>query len=768
MRILTRYIFKEIFSHSLLGMLVFTFVIFVRHAGQLLELVVRHDLPASSLLTILLLPVPAILVLTIPMSVLLGTLIGLSRMVVDGEVVAIRAAGIGLEQFVRPVMIFALAGWLLTSVMSLFLAPDAARKMNQMEAEFRTREVPYEIQPRVFIEQFPNLLLYVQDATATRSRWRGVFFADTSNPNAPKVTLAESGLLVNERSSDQLTIHLDQGTTHEIDPLDPRGYSVGSFNQTDIPLPMEEAEAPRSDRLPVSSLGFTELEERCRKGPDRQVALVEWHYRLALPVASLVLAMAAIPLGIYTRKGGKAAGLILTMLLVFAYYIAMAGGMALAKQGRIAPIIGLWTANAVFFLAGLAMLTHMRSVRTRIQALQTWLEDIGRGVGGRRWFRKRPSQPAPEQSQATRGRMIQILDVYILRGWLFYFLIMVAAFTGIYLIADFFQLLGDMVRNQASLRVVLDYYGFLLPQIFYFPVVPLSALVATLVNFSLMSKSNQVTAMKSAGISLYRVATPVLIVCALLSVGLFFLDDQYLPASNRHLDALRNQIKGRPAQTTSRPGRQWIFGQSSRMFHYRFFDSDRNVFGNLDVFEFDSKTFRITRRIHATRAFWEPPVHAWLLENGWMRDFDGDRITNYFSFSVATFNEFTERPEYFNKEVKPSAEMSARQLGQYIDELGQSGFDVVRLSVQLERKFAFPLVALVAALIGVPFAFTMGKQGAISGIAVSILIALFYWAVSSLFEAMGNLNQLPPALAAWSPDLLFGLGGVYLFLRAKS
>lgn len=768
MRILTRYILKEIFSHSLLGLLLFTFVIFVRHAGQLLELVVRHDLPASSLLTLLLLPFPTILVLTIPMSVLLGTMIGLSRMVVDGEVVAIRAAGIGLAQFVRPVMIFALAGWLLTSGMSLFLAPDAARKMNQMEAEFRTREVPYEIQPRVFVEQFPNLLLYVQDATANRSRLRGVFFADTSNPSAPKLTLAESGLLVNERSSNQLTIHLDQGTTHEIDPLDPRGYSVGSFNQTDIPLPTEEAEAPRSDRLPVSSLGFAELEERCRKGPDRQVALVEWHYRLALPLASLVLAMAAIPLGIYTRKGGKAAGLILTMLLVFVYYIAMAGGMALAKQGRISPLIGLWSANAVFFLAGLAMLTHMRSVRTRIQALQMWLEEIGRGVGRRQWFRKRPTQPAPEQPHAARGRMIQILDLYILRGWIFYFLIMVAAFTGIYLIADFFQLLGDIVRNQASPRVVLDYYGFLLPQIFYFPVVPLSALVATLVNFSLMSKSNQVTAMKSAGISLYRVATPVLVICALLTIGLFFLDDQYLPASNRQLDALRNRIKGRPAQTTARPGRQWIFGQSSRMFHYRFFDPDGNVFGNLDVFELDSRTFRITRRIHATRAFWEPPVHAWLLENGWMRDFDGDRITNYFPFSVATFDELTERPEYFNKEVKPSAEMSARQLEQYIDELGQSGFDVVRLRVQLDRKFAFPLVALVAALIGVPFAFTMGKQGAISGIAISILIALLYWAVSSLFEAMGNLNQLPATLAAWSPDLLFGLAGAYLLIRMRT
>ncbi len=768
MRILTRYILREVFSHSLLGLLVFTFVMFVRQTGRLLELVVSHDLPSSSLITLFLLPFPAILVLTIPMSVVLGTLIGLSRMATDGEVIAVRASGIGLSQFVRPVMIFAVAGWLLTSGMSLFLAPSAARKLSRMEAEFRTRQVPYQIQPRVFIEQFPNLLLYVQDVAANRSRWRGVFIADTSTPNAPKVTLAESGLLVNEPAPGHFTIHLDNGTSHEIDPLHPRQYSVTSFQETDLPLAIEETEAPRSEHLPISSLGLAELDARGQNGPDRQAALVEWHYRLALPIASLVLAVVAIPLGIYTRKGGKAAGLILTILLVFVYYIAMAGGMALARQGRIIPLVGLWSANALFFLAGLAMLTHMRGVRARLQALQSWLEDLGGGGGRGGWFHQRAAQTGPERPQAAAARVLQILDLYILRGWTFYFAVTVAAFTGIYLIADFFQLLGDMVRNQASLTAIADYYLYLLPQIFYFPVVPLSALVATLVSLGLMSKTNQITAMKSAGISLYRVAAPILIVAGLLSLGLFVLDDQYLPETNRRVDALRNQIKGKPAQTTSRPGRQWIFGQSTRIFHYRLFDPDRNVFGSLNVFDFDPKTFRMTRRIYAARAFWEAPVHGWLLENGWMREFDGDRVTNYFPFSVATFDELAERPEYFSKEMKPSAEMSARQLRQYVDELAQSGFDVVRLSVQLERKFAFPLMVLVAALLGVPFAFAMGKKGAVSGIAVSIGIALLYWAVSSLFEAMGNLDQLPPVVAAWSPDLLFGLGGVYLFLRAKS
>ena len=206
MRILTRYILKEISSHSLLGLLVFTFVIFIRHLGHLLELVVRHNLPLPDMMTLFLLPVPGILVLTVPMAVLVGTLIGLSRMAADGEVIAARASGIGLSQFVRPVLLFACAGWALTMWMSLFLSPQAARKLNRMEAGLKASQVPYEIQPRVFIEQFPNLLLYLQDVTGSRSRWRGVFIADTTQRDQVKVTLAESGVLVNEAANDRLRL----------------------------------------------------------------------------------------------------------------------------------------------------------------------------------------------------------------------------------------------------------------------------------------------------------------------------------------------------------------------------------------------------------------------------------------------------------------------------------------------------------------------------------------------------------------------------------
>ena len=601
MRILTRYILKEVFSHSLIGLLVFTFVIFIRQLGDLLELVVRHNVPLREMATLFLLPVPKILMMTVPLAVMVGTLIGLSRMAADGEVIAARASGIGIGAFVRPVMLLAVSGWAVTLWMGLSLAPQAARKMNRMEAGLEASQVPYEIQPRVFIERFPDRLLYLEDVTGSRASLRGVFLADMTQRNAVKVTLAERGVLVNEAARNRFVLHLEDGTTHEYDPARPDEYSIASFTGTDISFDMNQG-GPGAPPSAPQYLSLAQLWQHVRQPSERQSALVELHYRFALPVAAIVLALVGIPLGISTRKGGKSLGVMLSLLLFFVYYILMAFGLSFAKQGRVSPIVGLWLANTLFALAGIIMLSNLGRVWTRMMFLQDAYDDFmkrWKGWRARRSTSKLPiALPAPAK---VGGRFLQILDIYVLNGWIFYFGLLLVAFTGVYLIFDFFQVLGDIVHNAIPVRVVVNYYAYLLPQVIYL-MLPLSILVATLVNFGLLTKTNQVIAVKSAGISLYRLSIPVLSVAALLSGGMFLFADRVLPETNQRQNSYRNQIKGKPAQTFFRPDHQWIFGTSSRIYNYTFFDSDQNVFANLSVFEFDPVTFRMTRRLQAARA----------------------------------------------------------------------------------------------------------------------------------------------------------------------
>jgi LPS export ABC transporter permease LptG len=361
-------------------------------------------------------------------------------------------------------------------------------------------------------------------------------------------------------------------------------------------------------------------------------------------------------------------------------------------------------------------------------------------------------------------RFPTILDDYVLRGFALFFSMIVAAFLMLLLVFTLFELLSDIMRNQISPLTVGEYLLNVAPY-FLYSTTPLSMLLAVLVTFGLLQRSNEITAIKATGISLYRVVVPVLIASILIAGVLFLSDQLYLPYTNKRQDALRNQIKGKPAQTYLRPDRKWIFGQHSDIYYYQFFDPDRDVFGGVSIFQFDPHTFQITHRIAADRAHWSSAMGRWVYEQGWERSLNGPAIEDYRKFDVATFPQLSEAPAYFKKEIKQSSEMSYDELRRYIHDLEQSGFDVVRLRVQLQKKIAYPLITLVMAVLAIPFALSAGKRSAVAGVATAIGIGVVYWTINGLFEAMGNLSQLPPAVAAWSPDLVFGCIGGYLILR---
>ena len=151
-----------------------------------------------------------------------------------------------------------------------------------------------------------------------------------------------------------------------------------------------------------------------------------------------------------------------------------------------------------------------------------------------------------------------------------------------------------------------------------------------------------------------------------------------------------------------------MMGEATKIFNYNFFDEDRNLFGDLSVFEFDSSSFEIKRRTYATRALWNDSERNWVLEKGWSQGFQEQRaVASEFSrFERRRFPEIQEDPRYFKKEVKQSTQMSYRELENYIDDLKQSGFDVVRLTVALHKKLSFPVFSLFMCTIAIPFSFS--------------------------------------------------------------
>src|SRR5437867_8050777 len=359
MRILTRYILGEVVSHAVIGMAVFTFVLFTRDLGRILDLVVRNSAPLPSILQIFFFTVPVALTYTIPMGVLEGILIGLSRLAADSEITAMRASGIGVWTFLRIISLFVVVAWMLALVNGLYVAPESQAALGRLQDRLKSSQASFEVQPRVFYEGFPKLVLYVNDVKSARGAaiWKGVFIADMSTPSAPRITLARQGILLSE-SPETLHLHLNDGATHETDPAAPEKYQISTFQQTDIPIPVPQADTKEQEPAPASQLKTWELLRQAGKA-DKMSArwdLIEFHRRFALPPSCLVLALVGIPLGLSSKKSGKSGGFVLTILLVFAYYSVTLVGVSLARQGKVEPWLGAWLANFVFLAGGIFLL----------------------------------------------------------------------------------------------------------------------------------------------------------------------------------------------------------------------------------------------------------------------------------------------------------------------------------------------------------------------------------------------------------------------------
>ncbi|HUB28557.1 MAG TPA: LPS export ABC transporter permease LptG [Terracidiphilus sp.] len=778
MRILTRYILGEILSHTLIGGVIFTFILFMRDLNHILEVLVRNSSTWADVLQVFVLNMPNTFKVTIPMAVLVGILLGLSRLAADSEIIAMRASGMGIGYFVRVASIIAVTGTALGLVNSIYVAPRANQAILDLQQALETSQASYEIQPRVFYEEFRNRVLYVQNVRAGTgaSNWDRVFMADVTDPTTPLITTATSATVVSD-STQELLMRLRDGVEHDTVAGQPDQYKVSTFKSTDLPLPLSQQGEVHLGRLDTAiyAMPMKTLEQRIH-GPDSNRFLIELHTRFSYPVACLVLMLVGVPLGATSRRGGKSSGFVFTLLLVVLYYVLSFTGVSLGRQGRLSPFLAVWLANIVFATAGSFLLWQMATgsrllsaiggLTSRLPNLRFKPSDHGKSLTG--LLERMPRMPRRNQ----RSVFPRILDEYVIREFLNVFFLVLAGFVLLMLVFTFFELIGDILRNHISLTTVGDYLLNLTPSMLY-TIAPLAVLIGVLVTFGVLNRNSEVVAMKATGISLYRLVVPIVSISAILAVSLFLFDEYYLPQANRRQEALRSTIKGRPPQTFLQPERKWMMGEprpgeASRMFYYQFFDANTNGFANLSVFEFDRSSFAITRRIFASRAFWNESTHSWTFENGWERDFSGATETNYRQFKFASFPEIHEEPSYFTKETRQSQEMSFGQLTRYIRDLRQSGFDTMRLRVALWHKLAYPLVSIVMAVLAIPFALSMGRRGSLTGIAVAISVALAYWVIDGLFGAMGDVNYLPAALAAWSPDILFGLTGGYFLLRTPT
>lgn len=798
-RLLDRYLLREIIGPLGLGFLVYTFILLLSALFDAAEMIIRRGLPVSTVGELLLLSLPNIIVLTIPMSLLFGVLIAIGRLSSDSELVALRSTGVSLLSLYRPILLLSAALTLVNTVLMVYVLPWGNHRLQLKRIEALTQNISGQVQPRVFWDEWENQVLYVFEAPPRGESWRGVFLAESvPSTQENRVTVAERGQVRVDQNGERVVLELGDAHVHEVDLSKPDSYKISRHARLEVVLEDRFASTQRARVVAskgVRELTLPELQEwvadPARSAELRRLARVEIHKKFAIPFACLVFGVFALPLGFNNRRGSKASGFALSILVIVGYWVLLDTGEKWAQAGGVPPWFAMWAPNLLLIALGLFLLGRRnRDKSLLLTRVDRWIRrDLAPRVlflvrrqqeraearkarrRARSGIRHRPARVARHQI-VIRLRRFQVpfpnvLDRYVFRTFTWIFVLTVLSGVSIYVVADLTGKVDEIFKNAVPASVVASYYKYSSLQIFY-EISPVLVLVTTLITFSLLSKSNEVLALKALGVSLYRLALPAVTFAIGISVFTMFLESKVLPAANQRVAQLTDQIRGRESpRTYRRADRQWLFGQNRYIYNYIHYDPKHKSLQRLQVFEFDEQ-HHLTRRLVADRAVYVGDGR-WRFENGWFRTFDGAQVASYERFPGEVLTRFPEDPEYFDSEIRPPDQMGYADLRHYIEEVEASGQPVdPGLRVKLQNKLAYPLISLVMSLVALPFAFRLGRQGALYGIGLSIVLGMVFLAVFIFFSKLGEAGALPPAAAVWSPNVVFTLASVYLFLGVRT
>ena len=328
-----------------------------------------------------------------------------------------------------------------------------------------------------------------------------------------------------------------------------------------------------------------------------------------------------------------------------------------------------------------------------------------------------------------------LLDKYIVREFLKNFVLIMIALVLIAELIEATQLVDDLFRSRAGIAILLQYLKFNIPQwIFY--VVPVTALTTTLVTFGMLTKNSEVIAMKSSGISLYRISLPVIIVAIFLSAFAFWLQDFILPLTNKIAHNYKDAVKGNPPQSFTTFERHWIAG-SDGFYNYDLYDLRKGKMFGFSIYQMNLNEFELQKRVYAREAMYKD--RHWYLHNGWLEHFEGSKVQYQTFRDLQLMLPVT--PEFFTAEQQLPSEMNFAELKRYILKMKQRGYDFVRFAVDLQAKLSFPQF-LILTLIAIPFSFSTGKRGTLFGIGLSIVMGIVFWFFLALTKSLGYLEIL--------------------------
>ena len=781
--VLDRYIARELVSPFAFACALLTFFLVIDRIYHLTDLVITKGVPFYLVMQLLLFMMPSFLAHTLPMALLVAVLLAGGRLASDLEIVAFKAAGVSALRLFRPVLVASLLITGATAVLTLVVNPAANGEFQRQLFRILQARAVSGLQERIFNSTFGDLTIYVEDVSTSQVALRGILVSDERDPTLSRIISAREGRLLTDEANRRITLRMMNGAVNEADilPVDvpkttvdtpsPTGGAAGAsryrytrFDIYDMSLSVDSplkggprVEKPEKD-LSLDDLGAKIAEYR--DDPHSRAPFeIERHKRYALPMAALVFGLVGFPLAIRSHRGGRSIALVGSLAILVTYYLMMTSLEGAALRARVPAVLAIWAPNALFGTVGLGLLiATAREWRwPAMPAVWRVIEAVRRTMPGRPVWHPRHGTGGARDST-------HIVDRYLVREYVTFMGIGLAVAAALFIVIDLLKTLDKYLRVKPPLVYILEHFAYRLPAALH-DGLPVVMLVATIFLFLTLSRYHELTALKAAGVSLYRVSAPVLGVGLVVAIGAGLFQELALPVLNERGEEVdRVKIRGQAPRHLQSRQRLWVRSADTRFYRVELLNPGTSDLYGVTILELD-REFRLTGRLDARRAHWT--AGGWELSDGAYREIGPEGKVQTVPFGWTALD-LKEELEDFLRIQKPVSTMSFWELRDYIGQLEAAGFQIRKYLVELYSKLSFPLVNLVMVLVAIPFALQSPRGGRLVGIGLAIVIMAGYLVVHYVALAFARADLLPPLIAAWTANVIFVGIGVSLMLRART
>lgn len=360
MRVLRDYILREFFHSFLMSIVVFTFVLLVGNILQLAELIINRGIDILSVLRLFLYLIPWLLSFTLPVAALTAVILTFGRLSSDGELIAMKASGISLYRISAPLFmigaIFSFASFFINDQVS----PNASFASRRLIKEIGIKKPTAYLEEGTFIRGFENYVIFIYGIKGNMLKNIRIYQPQEGKPT--RTIVAESGELNSMPEKNMIELKLFNGTSEEPSPTDPNSFYKLNFKTYYMTLDLSKVLKREKIQKKTREMTMNELRQELKEFTSQKISptpvLVEIYKKINMSLASFVLILIGIPLGIRAHRSEKSIGFGISLILFTVYWGLFLGGVAISLKGNIPPAWGVSLPNIAFLALGVLAFWH--------------------------------------------------------------------------------------------------------------------------------------------------------------------------------------------------------------------------------------------------------------------------------------------------------------------------------------------------------------------------------------------------------------------------